>query len=449
MLVKPAWRRKNFLRRTGARGVFSPAASQNGNRLLCLTATHAPVQAPLFAHRMHPQAIIIGAGPVGLSAALTMASQGIAVTVLEARPHLATASKASTFHPPTLDIFNAFGLMDEILARGQRVPFIQYRDVASGIRCEFPLAVLEGETAFPFRIHLEQATITPMILARLNALPTAELRFGREVVDFAQDDGGVTVTARAADGFETFRAGFAFIADGARSTVREKLGLAFEGSAYDTRVLRVFTRRDLDFLLPGIRPLTYLYDGDESLAFLKMPDLWRIVSRAPPGIEDEAALDPGFFRAHIGRFLGLKLAQYDDLWADIYGEAKRVASAVQVGRAFLMGDAAHISTTRGGMNMNCGIHDAFAFGMAMAEAARRDDLAPLAACARERAHVARVELIGRTDAVVTTGTRWLEQAVEAAGSAEALHRFVRGATMIDLSPVRAMGLLGRRLPGLA
>jgi 2-polyprenyl-6-methoxyphenol hydroxylase-like FAD-dependent oxidoreductase len=398
---------------------------------------------------MTVQAIIIGAGPVGLTAAYTMGVQGIRVRVLERQPRLATASKASTFHPPTLDIFNAFGIMDDILARGRHVPAIQYRDVTNGIRCEFPLSLLEGDTAFPFRIHLEQATITPLIVKRLEALPNVELHFGHEVVGFEQDGAGVTVTARHAGGTKTIRGEFAFVADGARSTVRDLLGLGFDGTAYDTRVLRVFTRRDLDVLLPGIRPLTYLYDGDDSLAFLQMPDLWRIVSRAPPGIGDEEALDPTFFRAHIGRFLGPKLADYDDLWADIYGEAKRVTSAVQVGRAFLMGDAAHISTTRGGMNMNCGIHDAFSFGMAMVESARTDDAGPLEACARERARVAKVELIGRTDAVVTTGTQWLENAVRASQSPEARLGFVRAATMIDLSPVRALGLLGRRLPGVA
>jgi 2-polyprenyl-6-methoxyphenol hydroxylase-like FAD-dependent oxidoreductase len=398
---------------------------------------------------MKPQTIVVGAGPVGLAAAYTMAAQGVAVTVLERQPRLASVSKASTFHPPTLDIFNAFGIMDEILARGQHVPFIQYRDVANGIRCEFPLAVLAGDTAFPFRIHLEQATITPMILARLQALPNATVHFGCEVVDFAQDGNGVTVTTRGEAGAKTWRGEFAFIADGARSTVRDLLGVSFEGTAYDTRVLRVFTRRDLDYILPGIRPLTYLYDGDESLAFLKMPDLWRIVSRAPPGISDEAALDPSFYRAYVGRFLGPKLAEYDDLWADIYGEAKRVASSVQVGRAFLMGDAAHISTTRGGMNMNCGIHDAFSFGMAMVEATKTGDVVPLEICARERMRVAKVELIGRTDAVVTTGTQWLANAVTAAAQPESLKQFVRAATMIDLSPVRAMGMLGRRLPGVA
>ena len=115
------------------------------------------------------QVIVAGAGPVGLVAALTLAQAGIEVVLLEKRNSLNTASKASTFHPPTLEIIDDLGAIEPLLSQGQLVHRIQYR-TNEGPFAEFALADLADRTRYPFRLHLEQSKLTPTLLAQFQAL---------------------------------------------------------------------------------------------------------------------------------------------------------------------------------------------------------------------------------------------------------------------------------------
>src|SRR5690606_19653742 len=121
---------------------------------------------------------VVGAGPVGLCAALRIAQCGARVLVLEKRASLTRASKASTLHPPTLEILHALGVWRPG-ERGEIVRAIQFRDGAEQV-ADLDMSLLAAETAFPFRLHLEQAEITPVLLQRLNEHPNAEVRFDME-----------------------------------------------------------------------------------------------------------------------------------------------------------------------------------------------------------------------------------------------------------------------------
>lgn len=382
----------------------------------------------------HRPVIVAGAGPVGLVAALVLGQANVPVLLLEKRSSLNIVSKASTFHPPTLDILDRFGVMDAIEKIGQRVPFIQYRERERGVVAEFDLARLAADTGFPYRIHLEQSLVMPLLLAKLERMPGVEIRFEEEVVGVEQNAESVIVESRNRDRIHRRTTPFLLGADGVKSAVRSAAGIDFPGSDYGQRVLRIFTRIDLDFLFRGIRPLTYLYMENESISFLKMPELWRIITRVPSSLSDAEAMSPDFFRPQIERFIGAKTAWLVDLWSDIYTVGKRVASRYREGRVLLMGDAAHISTVRGGMNLNCGIHDAFAIASAVVEALATGDPAPVFSAAAERQRIAREILIPRTDGIVSDPRAWLAFAEKSARD-EALHlAFVRENTMIDMAP---------------
>ena len=123
------------------------------------------------------------------------------------------------------------------------------------------MRALEGETAFPYRLHLEQAQVTPIILERLRAYRHARVLFDAEVQHVAQQGSRVVVRVRHGAGHETLDGDYLIAADGSRSDVRAALGIDFEGEDYPDKILRVMTTDDLDALLPGIAPVTYLWNG--------------------------------------------------------------------------------------------------------------------------------------------------------------------------------------------
>jgi 2-polyprenyl-6-methoxyphenol hydroxylase-like FAD-dependent oxidoreductase len=368
--------------------------------------------------------IVAGAGPVGLTAALALARGGAEVTLVEKRDGLNTASRASTFHPPTMEILDRLGAVAPLLAEGVLVDRIQYR-APEGVFAEFPLAVLTSETRFPFRRHLEQARVTPALLARLAVLPNATLRFGAEVAGVAQDAAGLRVML--ADG-STLAAEVLVAADGGRSVVRESLGIGFPGITYPHRVLRLMTTEDLTRLLPGLAPISYLHHGGRSLSFLRMPECWRIIIRVPPETPDAAALDDSWILARLRDCLPAWDRVPATVHRDVYSASRHLAERFHAGRAFLTGDAAHLTNTRGGMNMNAGIHDAWVIAQALLAGG-----VPAAQAAAEARHrVARDMLLPRTDRSVSGGEGWLERVRATAADPDAARAFLREGAMLDM-----------------
>src|SRR5689334_21910005 len=110
-----------------------------------------PPSAPALIVRHETDVAISGGGPVGLTLALLLAGQGITVTVLEAEADIVRDLRASTFHPPTLDMLEPLGITATLLARGLACPSWQVWLHPSGERAVFDLAVLSPDTRHPFR----------------------------------------------------------------------------------------------------------------------------------------------------------------------------------------------------------------------------------------------------------------------------------------------------------
>src|SRR5690349_1620229 len=125
--------------------------------------------------------IIAGAGPVGLVAAAFLAERGVPVLVLESGHALSRESRASTFHPPTLDMLDAIGATRPLIAQGLIAPTLQYRTKSDGRIAQFDFAGIADVTAHPYRLQAEQFKLTRIIHERYRSHPFLAMEFDSPV----------------------------------------------------------------------------------------------------------------------------------------------------------------------------------------------------------------------------------------------------------------------------
>ena len=142
--------------------------------------------------------IVIGGGPVGLVTALQLTKAGIPVVILEASPLPHAEPRASTFHPPTLDLLDTVGLGSRLVALGRAAPTWQYCMFETGERAVFDLGILKEETNHPYRLQCEQLNLVIEATKMLEDIQPGALLLNARATAVAQDERGVTVTANIA-----------------------------------------------------------------------------------------------------------------------------------------------------------------------------------------------------------------------------------------------------------
>jgi 3-(3-hydroxy-phenyl)propionate hydroxylase len=299
---------------------------------------------------------IAGAGPVGLVAAANLTRHGVPVTVFEAGAALAEESRASTFHPPTLDMLEEFGAAAPLMAQGLAARQFQYRSRA-GVIATFDFAAIADATGHPFRVQSEQFKLTRILYERLGANPEFRIEFGSRVSGVEQDGAAVHVTL-ARNGASERRSGRWLIgADGGRSDVRRALGIEFAGFTWPERFLVVSTPFDFRSVIADLVSVSYLADPVRWHFLLEIPGLWRVMFPLAEVSSDEEVLSPAFAQALMAGVVP-GMSNYHIVHTTLYKVHQRVAKSFRHGRAFLAGDAAHLNNPLGGMGMNGGIHDA-------------------------------------------------------------------------------------------
>lgn len=305
---------------------------------------------------MRADVLIAGAGPVGLSAALALGRAGRHVVVVTDGPGLSTESRASTFHPPTVEMLDELGLADEAISLGLRAPVFQFRDRGGDAVASFDLSELADVTRYAYRLQLQQSRYTPLVVAALALLPNVEMRFDAPVTDVALHDDHVIVTA----GGQAVEAQWCIGADGAHSAVRRSLGIEFDGMTYEDRYLVASTTFDFRNAFPDLAHVNYIADPREYLVLLNTPGAWRALFPIRDGESDAEAIAPERVQARLQGIHPVPEG-YTVLHTTLYKVHQRVASTYRRGRVLLAGDAAHINNPLGGMGMNSGVHDAWFF----------------------------------------------------------------------------------------
>lgn len=306
-----------------------------------------------------PHVLIAGAGPVGLVSALALAQAGIRVTILERHASLAEDLRASTFHPPTLDLLEQFdGLPAELVAQGLIARHTQQRDRRQGLIAEFDMDVLRNDTRHPYRLQCEQWKLTRLLHARLRLLDHVTLHFESGLEQLAQDENGVTVQVRQGKEIIRLQGDYLIGADGAWSAARQAAGIDFEGFTYPERFLVVSTDFEFADHLPHLSYVNYVSDPQEWCVLLRVPTLWRVLFPTRPDESDESVMTDASIETRLQN-LQARPDPYQIVHRTLYKVHQRIAARFRLGRVLLAGDAAHINNPLGGMGMNGGVQDAF------------------------------------------------------------------------------------------
>jgi 2-polyprenyl-6-methoxyphenol hydroxylase-like FAD-dependent oxidoreductase len=305
---------------------------------------------------MTTEVLIIGAGPTGLVLALWLTKLGVKVRIIDKTAKSGTTSRALAVQARTLELYRQVDLTEAVVAGGHRVPAVNLWVKGEAVaRISFE-SVGAGLTPYPFLHIFPQDQHERLLIERLQALGvTVERR--TELTGFTDEEDRVTARLRGPDGQE-FDCTAAYIAgcDGARSIVRETIGTGFPGGTYR----QIFYVADVDATGPALNGELHI-DLDEADFLGVFPLAGEGKARLIGTVRDERAgrADTLTFTDVSDRaIVHLKVRVEKVNWFSTYHVHHRVAAHFRKGRAFLLGDAAHIHSPAGGQGMNTGIGDA-------------------------------------------------------------------------------------------
>lgn len=321
-------------------------------------AKQIKVGAAIDMPHLKTQIVIAGAGPVGSVAAYFLASKGIDVILLESGGDCALDLRASTFHPPTLEMLDQFGITEKLIAKGLKAPIYHFRERQTGDVIDFDMGEISDYTPFPYRVQCEQYHLSRMLSESVRNLPGADVRFAHRVVGFDQDQTGVDVYAENAQEIVQIRADYLIGADGSNSIIRKWLDTDFDGFTYPEKFLCYTTTEPLEQKLPNLCHVNYVSDPKEWMVLLRVPSLWRVLVPAKEEQPDEELLADEKKIDVFDRLVG-NGETVETAHRTIYRVHQRVAKKFMHDRVAIIGDAAHLNNPIGGFGMNSGIHDAF------------------------------------------------------------------------------------------
>jgi 2-polyprenyl-6-methoxyphenol hydroxylase-like FAD-dependent oxidoreductase len=305
--------------------------------------------------------LIVGAGPAGLAAAVTLAGHGIPFVLIDRLEARQTTSRAAAVHARTLEVLEKLGVAEAMVAAGRKIPLAVMRDRDRALlRIDFSGI----RSRYPFILTLPQSETEAILTARLEALG-GRIERGQEAVAVVPGAYAFKVTVRDAAGVQiAVRARYVVGADGSHSLVRESAGIGFSPGTYAQSFMLADVHMDWP-LSPDEMQVFLARDGMALVAPFS-PQRFRIVATAAnppetPGLADvQAILDQ---RGPLSAAARVR----DVVWSSRFRIHHGVAAQYRAGRAFLAGDAAHVHSPAGGQGMNTGIQDAVALGDRLAE----------------------------------------------------------------------------------
>src|SRR5260370_20412093 len=300
-----------------------------------------------------PQVLIVGAGPTGLVLALSLARQGIGLRIVDRRSGPGQASRAMVVQARPLEFYAQLGLADAIVAQGVRVNAVHLREHGRDIATIAFGDIGAGVSPYPFALCYPQDDHERFLVDEL-ALGGITVEWNTELKSFTQDEARVRAVLDTADGAEVCEADYLCGCDGAHSSVRHGLGLAFAGGAYD----QLFYVADVA-IEAGFRTDIFVNLAEHGLALMlpvRSRGVQRLIGIVPVAFEGRNDLSFEDLRPSAEALLGVRVVEVN--WFSTYRVHHRVAAGFRGGRAFIAGDARHIHSPARRHGMNTRIRDA-------------------------------------------------------------------------------------------
>jgi 2-polyprenyl-6-methoxyphenol hydroxylase-like FAD-dependent oxidoreductase len=313
------------------------------------------------------EVLVVGGGPVGLTLAIALGQQRVAVQLVERRPEVGRLPKMERCNARTMEHFRRLGIAELVRAEGlaadvpmdvfvcvgdlTREPLVRHRYPSVDEARRQVRAVNDGSLPLePYQL-ISQYTLEPLLRRVADRTPGVDTRYGHELVDFIQDRDGVTARVRDAEGREReVRCRYLVGADGASSTVRQRLGIELRGESLLTMRQALFRCDDLFDRIPIGKGRHYHFADDRSSFLIVQDDRRHFSLHATVGSDAEM---PALFESVVGMPI-----EYQTRYVGTWTQRLMLADRYRDGRVFLAGDAAHLVIPTGGLGMNTGAGDA-------------------------------------------------------------------------------------------
>jgi 6-methylpretetramide 4-monooxygenase / 4-hydroxy-6-methylpretetramide 12a-monooxygenase len=313
------------------------------------------------------EVLVVGAGPVGLTAAHELARRGVKVRLVDRALAPATTSRATATHARTLELYHQMGVLDDLLPRGRQVEhFTMHCGGRRLIRFDTDYSTLP--TRFPFTLQVDQA-ITEEILRKAVRALGVEVEWAVTLETLVQHQDFVVAGLRRGDGTaEELRVPWLIGADGGHSTVRKQLGLRLLGDSTQTWLVADAL---VDVDLPG-DSVHWMYVGGGTILLVPFPTQgkWRLLDTVDVNRHDDPKVIAAKFAEKITTAVGAPVQVSTPTWVSVFVIQQRMVQQMQVGHCFVAGDAAHVHSPASGQGLNTGIQDAVNLAWKLADVVR-------------------------------------------------------------------------------